>query len=80
MYLRTVRVFRIPLSWHALPRNPTNADNISGLFANVYRPAGVTEKSNLPVVAVSTRVILNDGLVVSKLFLPVLLWRSFRVW
>jgi len=26
----------------------------TGLYANVFRPAGVTEKSKLPVVVVST--------------------------
>ena len=57
--------------------NPPKKLNVSGLYANVLRPVGVTEKSKLPVVVVSTRVILSD-LVVSELFLPVVLWRSFR--
>jgi hypothetical protein len=43
-------------------RNLTKSLNASGLYANVFRPAGVTEKSKLPVVVVSTCVILNDSL------------------
>ena len=40
---------------------------ISGLYANVLRPAGVTEKSKLPVVVVSTYITLIDRLMFSEL-------------
>ena len=32
--------------------------NVSGLYANVYRPSGVTQQSKLPVVVVSTIPVL----------------------
>ena len=56
-------------------RNPRN----SGLYANVLRPAGVTDKSKLPVVVVGAHVVLNDSLAVPELFLPVVLRRRLRV-
>ena len=35
--------------------------NIPGLYANVFRPAGVTEQSKLPVVVVSTCVTQTNS-------------------
>ena len=48
-------------------RDGTKPDktHIPGLYANVYRPPGVTEQSKLPVVVVSTHEILNDALLTS---------------
>ena len=40
--------------------------NTLGLYANVIRPAGITEQSKVPVVVVSTCAILGDLLVVSE--------------
>jgi len=36
-------------------------DNTPGLYANLFRPAGVTERSKLPVVVVSTYMIRNEN-------------------
>lgn len=63
-----------------MARNPTQTQNAPGLYANVFRPAGVTARTKLPVVVVSTRGILNDGLIASELFLPVVLRWRFRDW
>jgi len=52
--LKTVRVS--PTS--ELPLDET--DNTPGLYANVLRPASVTERSKLPVVVVSTYTIQNE--------------------
>jgi hypothetical protein len=41
------------------------ADSITGLYANVFRPTGVTEQSKLPVVVVSPCIIQNDILISS---------------
>ena len=55
MHLKTVR----GLSTFESMWDKTHA--IAGLYANVFRPAGVTEQSKLPVVVVSTCIIQNDG-------------------
>ena len=49
----------MPLSWW----NVTLTEfHVSGLYANVFRPTGVTEGSKLPVVVVSTPVIIDENL------------------
>ena len=60
--------------------NPNKSHNAPGLYANLFRPAGATEQSKLPVVVVSTRVTPNDGTMASEVFLPVVLRRGFRNW
>jgi len=37
----------------------------TGLYANVFRPTGVTEQTKLPVVIVSPRLIQDDTLIPS---------------
>jgi acetylcholinesterase len=49
-------------------KKPNRTYNVPGLYANVFRPAGVTEKSKLPVVVVSTHPIMIDGVVVPETF------------
>jgi len=58
--LKTVRVCQ--------PFKSTQGEthDIAGLYANVFRPTGVTKQSNLPVVVVSTRVIQNNAPVSSN--------------
>ena len=48
MQLKTVRAL---LALRLIPWD--DAHRITGLYANVFRPAGVTEQSKLPVVVVS---------------------------
>jgi len=55
IHLKTVRVS--PSSEPPLDET----DNTPGLYANVFRPAGVTERSKLPVVVVSTYIIQNKN-------------------
>ena len=51
-------------------------DSITGLYANVFRPAGVTEQSKLPVVVVSPRIIQNCPIISSNWSFAVdLRWR-----
>jgi hypothetical protein len=55
------------------------ADSITGLYANVLRPTGVTEQSKLPVVVVSPCIIQNDVLISSTWRFPVdLRWSVFH--
>ena len=58
---KTVRV--LPIQKSAL-RDETHST--IGLYANVFRPTGVTEQSKLPVVVVSPRIIQNDVLISSS--------------
>jgi hypothetical protein len=57
---KTVRTLPIQKS---APQDET--DSVTGLYANVFRPSGVTEQSKLPVVVVSP-CILQDGLMTSS--------------
>ena len=47
-------------------RNWDGTHSITGLYANVFRPTGVTEQSKLPVVVVSPRVIQDDAPITSS--------------
>jgi len=40
--------------------------SIVGLYANVFRPTGVTEQSKLPVVVVSSCIIQNGSMISSN--------------
>jgi len=46
-------------------QNWDGTHNITGLYANVFRPTGVMEQSKLPVVVVSPRVVRNGALSVA---------------
>ena len=74
MHLKIVGLF---LHISELTQHDTQPDQL-GLYTNIFRPAGVTEESKLPVVVVSIAIRLNYGPTVSELFLPVVLRRSFR--
>jgi len=68
MHLKTVRALLAP---RLIPWGET--DCITGLYANVYRPAGVTEKSKLPVVVVSplntrTNAVMSSDWVIQWFF------------
>ena len=72
--------FLCRLNWREHETKFDEKLDVSGLYANVVRPAGVTEQSKLPVVVVSTCAILGDALMVSELLLQVDLWRWFHSW
>lgn len=58
------RIVRISTSSNRRQQGETH--DILGLYANVFRPTGVTEKSKLPVVVVSTHIGLGWRLLVSS--------------
>ena len=76
MRLKTVRLFCYRLNWRDHETKFDEKLDVSGLCANVVRPAGVTEQSKLPVVVVST--CAGDALLVSELFFQVGLWWWFH--
>ena len=51
---------------------------VIGLYANVFRPAGTTEQSKLPVVVVSSFIIQDGTLISSNWRFAVVLWRVVR--
>ena len=81
MHLKIVGAFFQIIGWHTVAQNLTKPHNVSGLYANVFRPANVPAENKLPVVVVST----EHRMIVwwpprSELFLLVVLRWSFRVW
>ena len=72
------RPIQFGATWNKTRRGK-KTPNVSGLYANVFRPAGTTENSKLPVVVVSISVVYPK-IMVSELVLPVVLWRCFHDW
>ena len=68
------------LWWLEHERKSDEKLDVLGLYANVVRPAGVTEQSKLLVVVVSACAILGGTMTVSELLFQVVLWRCFRYW
>jgi hypothetical protein len=70
----------LPFEWRERETKSDEKPDVTGLYANAVRPAGVTEQSNLPVVVVSTWAILDEAPIDSETSLSVVLRRGFRYW